>query len=436
MSTIDARQVPVDATSAERLAARGLTYRSVDASSDEYTDYYRAVARGFLDAEPGEKELAAARDSSLQPPERLVGVYDDTETDGFPVGTVASWLTPLTIPGGTLDMWAISGVTVAGTHRRRGIARAMLEGELRAAAGAGVPIAGLTVTEATIYGRYGFGSAVPVVGLVVDAARAGWRSYEPKATVRYVSRERLAEAFAETGAAQTAVGTTPTWPGRRQEYAGTHPAVKDGEKIRGVVATDADGRVVGAMSYRLAFDGDYTKHTLTIGHIETVTPDAYAALWRFALSHDLVATVKARLQPVDGTLPFLVADPRAVQATPGDHVWLRILDLPRALEARTYSGEGTSHAVNAAGVLGVHDPLGFAHGTWRVEIEAGSARVFPTEMDADVELGIADLSAAFLGGTSLQGLADAGRVSGSASALERIDAALRGPRAPRHGFVF
>ena len=84
----------------------------------------------------------------------------------------------------------------------------------------------------------------------------------------------------------------------------------------------------------------------------------------------------------------------------------------------------------------MHDPLGFADGTWRVEVEAGTARVFPSEMDPDVELGIAELPAVYLGGASLQVLADAGRVSGEQPALARIDAALRPSRAPHHSFIF
>lgn len=437
MSTIDARRVPVDATSAERLAGKGLGYRAIEASGGEFPDYLRAVARGFLGSEPGEKEISAARDKKIERPERLIGVYDEAEADGLPVGTVGAWVTPLAIPGGVVDMWAITDVTVAGTHRRRGIARAMLEGELRSAAESGAAVAGLTVTEATIYGRYGFGPAVRVAEVAVDAARAGWRSYEPSANVRYASGERMVDAFAETSAANTRVGNTPSWTGRRQQFAGIHPSITDGDKVRGVVATDADGRTVGAMSYRLVeHDSDYTKHTLKVSHLEAATADAYAALWRFALSHDLVTAVTASLQPVDGALPWLVADPMAVSSSPEDHVWLRILDVPQALEARTYAGEGTSHAVDAAGVLRVHDPLGFADGTWRVEVEAGTARVFPTEMEPDVELGVAELSAAYLGGVSLQILADAGRVTGSVAAFARIDAALRGPRAPHHGFIF
>ncbi|MGU7753863.1 GNAT family N-acetyltransferase, partial [Klebsiella pneumoniae] len=76
------------------------------------------------------------------------------------MATVDSWVSELTVsPGRTIPLWSISAVTVAPTHRRRGIATAMLTGELRAAAAAGYALAGLTVTEATIYGRWGFSPA-------------------------------------------------------------------------------------------------------------------------------------------------------------------------------------------------------------------------------------------------------------------------------------
>ncbi|MGO1956400.1 GNAT family N-acetyltransferase [Microbacterium sp.] len=437
MSSIDARQVRVDTASSERLAESGLSYRAVPLDGDDFPDYYRAVVRGFLGAEPGEKEVEAGREKKSQRTERLIGVYDATASDGFPVGTVGSWATPLTVPGGEIDMWAISDVTVAGTHRRRGIARAMLEGELRAASDAGIAVAGLTVSEGTIYGRYGFGPAVPAATVSVDTIRAGWGSLVPQAAVSYAPRAEIASAFAEAAGRTRRDGRIPAWPGRWQQFAGVHPSISDGEKVRGVVAREADGRIVGAMSYRLIEDAaDYTKHTLKIAHIEAATADAYAALWRFALSHDLVTTVMADLQPIDGALPWLVADPHAITQNASDLVWLRILDVPRALEGRTYAGEGTTSAVNASGVLRVHDPLGFADGTWRVEVEAGTARVFPSEMDPDVELGVAELSAVYLGGASLQVLADAGRVSGEQPALARIDAALRPSRAPHHSFIF
>ena len=176
----------------------------------------------------------------------------------------------------------------------------MLEGELRAASDAGIAVAGSsTVSEGTIYGRYGFGLAVPAATVSVDTIRAGWGSLVPQAAVSYAPRAEIASAFAEAAGRTRRDGRIPAWPGRWQQFAGVHPSISDGEKVRGVVAREADGRIVGAMSYRLIEDAsDYTKHTLKIAHVEAATADAYAALWRFALSHDLVTTVTADLQPI------------------------------------------------------------------------------------------------------------------------------------------
>ena len=136
--------------SAGRLAAKNLVYRLVDNGSDADTEaFLRAEARGFLDADPTPEQIAA--DRALLAMRRNVGVFEENAPDGaFPVATVNSWVTPLTVPGGEVGMWAISAVTVSGTHRRRGIARNLLEGELRAAAGAGA-VSYTHLTLPTIY---------------------------------------------------------------------------------------------------------------------------------------------------------------------------------------------------------------------------------------------------------------------------------------------
>lgn len=432
MSTVDARTVPLDPTSRERLAAGGLDYRIVSGEGDPFAGFMRAVDRGFLEAEPSDAQIDGARMSLGERGARLVGVYDEATGGQTPVSTIDSWVTPTTVPGGELDMWAISVVTVAGTHRRRGIARAMLEGELRAAAGAGLAMAGLTVTEATIYGRYGFGPAVPVVELTVDAAKAGWRAYQPQARLQYVERPRLAEALGEVHerVRTRRAGNIPGWSGRWRGFAGTSPGAKDGDKIRGVIAVDAEGATVGAMAYSLKENGaDYTRHTFAISHLVADTPDAYAALWRFAVQHDLVATVTAGLQPLDAALPWLVADERAVSQRVMDHGWLRILDVARALEGRAYSAD-------VSAVIRTHDPLDIAAGTWRVEIVSGRASVTATDEEPDVEIGIAELSSVYLGAVPLTGLGEAGRATGDAEVLTALDRALRTDRAPHLSIVY
>jgi len=434
MTSIDARDVPADRTSYDRLAERGLDYRVVAPGGDDFLPFYRALSRGFLDAEPtAEKEEGAAR-TFTERRTRAIGVFPaGAAVDAMPVGTVDSWVTPLTLPGraGTvgplpeIEMWAISGVTVAATHRRRGIARAMLEGELRAAAGAGLAIAGLTVTESTIYGRYGFGMAVPVENITVETKRAGWTGPAADVALEYVERERLAEVLGELhGRVRTQrPGNVDGFPFRWQTIAGTAPGSKNGDATRGIVARDRAGETRGALAFRLEEGSHHAHHTLAIGHLVAESDEVRAALWRFALEHDLVGTVTADLQPVDDALPWLVVDPRAVERKAFDHGWLRILDLPRVLQARGY-------AADARVTLRVRDDLGFADGTWSIHIAGGAASVRRVEEDADLELGVSELSSVCVGGVALRSLAAAGRVTGDGAAIAAFDAALRADRAP------
>lgn len=167
----------------------GLDYRIVDMTDEADAErFLRADARGFLDPEPTDEALAQMREALSG--RRNIGVFDTTAGQ-WPIATVNGWVTPLTVPGGVIDMRAISSVTVAGSHRRRGIARHLLEGELRAAAGAGIPIAGLTASEATIYGRFGFAPAIPVASIEIDTRRAGWVGAPTPGRVTYVDRETV-----------------------------------------------------------------------------------------------------------------------------------------------------------------------------------------------------------------------------------------------------
>ncbi len=118
--------LPIDPAARTGLADQGLAYRRVDATGDDFGGYHDALNRGFLYPESTAEQVEAAREGMLQ--RRLVGVFDGSSDR--PVGTIVTWQTPLTVsPCRTLEMWAISGVTVAATHRRRGIAREMVNCE-------------------------------------------------------------------------------------------------------------------------------------------------------------------------------------------------------------------------------------------------------------------------------------------------------------------
>lgn len=423
MTSIDARDVPVDATSTERLAADALDYRVVDLADDASSlAFARAVDRGFLGAEPNSEMLAQV--TKTYAARRNTGVYEQRVPDtALPVATTNAWVTPLTLPdGGEIAMWAISSVTVAATHRRRGIARALLEGELRAAAAAGVPVAGLTVSEATIYGRYGFGAAIPVAQLTVDTRRAGWGGVTPPGRFEYVDRDTLA---AELGAVherarRKVCGQIPGWPGRWEEYAGVAPT-KDRAEARGVRYLDEDGAVRGVLAYTVSENTGTFRFRMDVRLLVAETSEARAALWRFALQHDLVDEVVADLRPLDDPLQWLVADQRGVKQQVHDHGWLRIIDLPAALMARRYSAPLDT-------VLRVEDSLGFANGDWRVRVDELGVATVDAAADhggaADIVLDVSALSSLYLGGVRAASLLGAGRIAGDPVAVEALDRAL------------
>ena len=430
MNSVDARTVPADPESARRLREQGFDYRVVDiADYGSAVAFAQAAERGFLGGAPSDAEIERMRETWEQ--RRNVGVYEaDAVASALPVGTVNSWVASMSLPGGdarsAIPMWAISMVTVAATHRRRGIARGLLEGELRAAASAGVPVAGLTVTEATIYGRYGFGPAVPVSRIAVDARASGWRAPQAPGRLEYVGLDELARELGELHerARFARAGQIAGWRGRWLGQAGLGAGSKKDANARGVHYRDVDGVVRGAIAYTLKELPGSFRNSMTIRQLVAETDDALSALWGFAVNHDLVDRIEADLRPVDDPVVRLVANPHAVDVAVRDHGWLRILDAPAALRARRY-------AASLDTVIRVEDGYGFADGTWRLSIDAaGAAEVEATDAAPDVVLDVATLSSAYAGGVPLTQLAAAGRVQGDAAAVTALGRALHADPAP------
>lgn len=367
---------------------------------------------------------------------RTTGVWDPDSADAAsPVATVSTWVMDLTIPGETsIPAWAVSAVTVSPTHRRRGIARALLEAELRTAVSLEVPVAILTVTEATIYGRYGFGPSVMSADWTIDTKRARWIGPEASGSLSFVEPETL------LGDGYDLVQRVRLRTPGQVEFAdilwerllGIDSDPESAKSLRVVRYDDESGDLQGFATYRVSEAGDdVTKHRLDLGFLVSATDEAYAALWRFLLEMDLVSSISAPLRAIDEPLLWQVSDPRAVQrGGVREHLWTRVLDVPAALSARRYYAPGEF-------VLDVSDDLGFADGLFLLTVAAdGSATVESLEGEASdaaaaVALTVDDLGALYLGGVSPITLARAGRITelrpGSAVSLE---ASFRSPVTP------
>lgn len=183
---------------------------------------------------------------------------------------------------------------------------------------------------------------------------------------------------------------------------------------------DEDGALRGVMAYTVGEATGTFRFRMDVRLLVAETADARAALWRFALQHDLVDEVVADLRPIDDPLPWLVHDTRGVKQEVHDHGWLRILDLPTALTARRYSAPIDT-------VLRVEDSLGFTNGDWRLRVDDdGIATVDAADegAEADITLDVSMLSALYAGGVRATTLHGAGRITAGLAAVEAFDRAL------------
>ncbi|WP_309620541.1 GNAT family N-acetyltransferase [Salinibacterium sp.] len=435
---IDYLATPIDPTSTEALSMKGLHLALVDTSHHaEFETWLRADIRGFHGAEPTSENIAANIAGVAD--RRTTGVWDASALDaGVPVATVSSWPLELTVPGHRhVKAWAISSVTVAPTHRRRGIARALLEAELRTARSLGIPLATLTVSESTIYGRFGFAPAAFANNLTIDTRRAHWVGPEASGRLNFITPAQFRTEIAQMHdrVRLTSAGQIPVWGKRWDEISGlTGDDKEHSTRLRAVRYDDLSGALTGLALYRVTeaqgeSAGDFSQHVLTIEYLCHETDEAYAGLWRYLLEVDLVSRVRAPHRSVDEPVQWQLSDSRAIAQSPWDHLWLRILDVTATLESRTYSAPGRC-------ILRVQDDLGYATGDYLLEVDAagsGQVRAMDGSRDAtaSVSLDVNALSALFLGGTSAAMLAAAGLIaedeSGSAAVLESM---FHSPRAP------
>lgn len=196
-----------------------------------------------------------------------------------------------------------------------------------------------------------------------------------------------------------------------------------------VIYRSASGEVEGIAAYTADDkwgDGKQPLNTVRVKWLTGVTPAAERALWRYLCSIDWVVAVKTGYRAPDDLLPHFLPDPRAAAVTThADWLWVRILDVVRALEARTYEAAGSL-------VLEVADAGGLAGGRYRLEASAdGAGTCAPTTDNPDLSLDVAELATLWLGDESAVRLAALGRVREErAGAARQADALLRTSRRP------
>ncbi len=389
----------------------------------EHAAWMDQLALGFFQHQ---HEGASDYFLAVNEPGRSRGAFDGTTI----VGTLRSFRTELTAPGpAPVAASALTAVTVAPTHRRRGLLTEMIGADLRDSAERGEAVSILLASEYPIYGRFGYGAATEHARYEISTD--GLRFLRPsEGTVELVdlrTLRRLAPpVFEQFRAAQPgSIGRGAEWWDRvlRQVQV---PGVDPRKGFQAVYRSPA-GDVEGYVLYGGTLEQGQFPPTgaLTVEELVAVSPAAYQALWEFCVNVDLQTTATAATRPVDEVLPLLVDDGRRVRLVArNDFLWVRVLDTCAALAARRYRRD-------ARLVLHVLDELLDAGGTYALEGSATGATCTRSTDRPDLTVTVAALGASYLGGVAWSRLLVAGLVAEHTSgAVALADAMFMTPLAP------
>ncbi len=366
----------------------------------------------------GVSEEDAKKLSRILPPDRMYGAW----ADGTAVGGGGAYSLELTVPGEAVVPTAgIVAVGVMPTHRRRGILSELMRRQLDELHERGEePLALLYASEGSIYRRYGYGIASLVGEIRLEREHARFRDDSAvEAVPRLVSRDDALDLFPQVY--DRVCAETPGMFRRSRDWweirrMSARSRQSGGELVFTVL--EIDGRPEAYSIHRLnaAWEQGMSETTLEITEAIGATAAATAELWRYLLSTDWYRSATCDFLPVDHPLFFLLAEPRRMRFTVGEALWVRLVDVGRALAARGYAGSG-------AVVFDVHD--GFCPwnaGRWKLE----DARAERTDAEADLALDVAELGAVYLGGFTFAQLARAGVIEElREGAIERADAIFR-----------
>ncbi|GAA0729236.1 GNAT family N-acetyltransferase [Dactylosporangium roseum] len=371
------------------------------ATPEDFDAFSRVIRDAF--AAPGALDATDTIRTVIEFPRHRV-----VEHNGQVVASSGAFTRDLAIPGGVLPAAHVTAVSVAATHTRKGLLRRMMTEQLT-----GVPeaVAVLWASEGRIYQRFGYGVASQNVTLRVDRREVTLRTAQEDGTLRAAVPSAVVKELSEVY--DRVLPGRPGWSSRNGTWwahlTNDPESRRDGyTATRAVLYENPDGGVDGYARFKVRNTWDDTgpKHEVNVVEVVAATPVAYSALWRFLFRIDLSRTVVLGLGNVDEPLFHLVDEPRRLGGKLADGLWLRIVDLPRALTSRKY-------AAPVDVVLEVTDALLPSNaGIWRLRVGAGGALVNCTRVDSapDLTLDVADLGAAYLGGTKLGTLALTGRV--------------------------
>ena len=389
-------------------------------TTDEFVQWLRVEARAYgnrLDEDP----------EVLRPHfdlDRSIAVFDQ----GNIVGGAHSHQLEMSVPGASAIVAGVANIAVQPTHRRLGVMTRMMHHQINDIHERGEPLAALFASESIIYGRFGYGVGSLYEQWMIDRPYNGYtRTYETPGRIVFVDPEditkELPEVFRRSTMDHPGVFQRALYEWERDSQAPEHRRGGPGGLF--YAAYEDNGRVDGYVTYRTRGS------TLVVNELMAATREASTALWRFCFDVDLMSCTEARKRPVDDPLPWMLAEPRRLQRSIRDGMWLRLIDVVLCLKLRRYMQSDRL-------VLEIRDELcPWNEGRFELEGSSEGATCRATSSSSDLVVGVSNLASAYLGAVSFSTLSQAGlveeRTPGALLRADRMFAVRYQPWTP-HSF--
>jgi predicted acetyltransferase len=353
-------------------------------------------------------------------------------------GVAAAFSLTMTVPGAQIPVAGVTAVSVLPSHRRRGVLSGLMRRQLSDVRERGESVAALYASESIIYSRFGYGRAAGEMGISIAKHASGFvrnTPVDPSLRLRVV---KPAEARAELEGFFASVATAR--PGRYlrdENFWNAQLADEEFEQqgmgqLRCLIAENERG-VRGYALFRIksSWDDDGVPNgVLKLRELEAADPASYALLWRSVLDRDLVSKVEGP-RPVDDPIIALLADPRQLRASLTDELWVRLVEVDRALTSRAYASP-----VDV--VIEVEDDVcPWNARRWRLSADATGAECKPVEDEPDMSVPVSSLGSAYMGDGLLTAQLDAGLLREHApGAVRRLATAMSWSPKPWAGLNF
>ncbi|MCZ6887727.1 MAG: GNAT family N-acetyltransferase [Gammaproteobacteria bacterium] len=326
---------------------------------------------------------------------------------------------------------ALAGVSTVGTfpeYRRQGLVRRIHTQAFAEMRERGQTLAALWASQAAIYQRYGYALATAMRAYTVDTADIGFHDGNPG--LGNVERLRVDDGY------DIAKRVYIEFISQRMCYLHRAKALwlnnaLDADSAEGpihvAVSKDQDNEPNGYVIYTLRHgkvDHGARSQEIVIRDLAWTSQDAYRSLWSWIARHDLVGRVRWTNAPADDPAEELFIEPRLINAQDHEGIWLRIVDLAAALEARGYDTAGEISVEIVA-----DDLAPWNVGAFKLEASPEGAHVTGSKA-GEIKLSMKALSSLYTGFRSARLLSAWGLIEGSDDAIRRADAIFSTRHAP------